>query len=167
MRKVVELLRLRAEGCSVRQMADSLGVPRSTVADYVRRIERAGLSWPLDEDVDENGIAPLKIASGTPSQPSASVSIISPHAMPQATAVECFAPQNDQENDPLEDQHGCIRQIVRTLEQSTACTDPAQSDRRRNDGDGIVARDERNQDAAPAIADMKRAAGPVEHGGNF
>ena len=59
MRKIVELLRLRAEGCSVRQMADSLGVPRSTVADYVRRIERAGLSWPLTEDVDENAVLRL------------------------------------------------------------------------------------------------------------
>ena len=55
MRKIKELLRLRAEGCSVRQMADSLGVPRSTVADYVRRLERAGLSWPLADD-DEDAV---------------------------------------------------------------------------------------------------------------
>ncbi len=27
-----------AEGLSVRQMADSLGLPRSTVADYIRRL---------------------------------------------------------------------------------------------------------------------------------
>ena len=56
MRKIKELLRLRAEGCSVRQMADSLGVPRSTVADYVRRVERAGLSWPLADDADEDAV---------------------------------------------------------------------------------------------------------------
>lgn len=56
MRKIKELLRLRAEGYSVRQMADSLGVPRSTVADYVRRIERTGLSWPLADDVDEDAV---------------------------------------------------------------------------------------------------------------
>ena len=32
MRKIAELLRLQAEGLSVRQVADSLGLPRSTVA---------------------------------------------------------------------------------------------------------------------------------------
>lgn len=56
MRKIKELLRLRAEGLSVRQMAASLGVPRSTVADYVRRIEEAGLSWPLADGVDEDAV---------------------------------------------------------------------------------------------------------------
>jgi len=56
MRKIIELLRLCAEGRSLRQMADSLGVPRSTVADYVCRIEQAGLSWPLAEDVDEAAV---------------------------------------------------------------------------------------------------------------
>ena len=59
MRKIKELLRLRAEGLSVRQIVDSLGVPRSTVADYARRIERAGLSWPLGEDVDEDAVLAL------------------------------------------------------------------------------------------------------------
>jgi len=53
MRKVFELLRLQAEGLSVRQMATSLRLARSTVSDYLRRIERASLSWPLPEDVDE------------------------------------------------------------------------------------------------------------------
>ena len=59
MRKIKELLRLRAEGLSVRQIADSLGVPRSTVADYARRIDEAGLSWPLGEDVDEDAVLRL------------------------------------------------------------------------------------------------------------
>lgn len=56
MRKIRELVRLRAEGRSVRQMADSLGVPRSTVADYVCRIAQAGLTWPLAEDVEEDAV---------------------------------------------------------------------------------------------------------------
>jgi transposase len=54
MRKVFELLRLQAEGLSIRQMAASLGLARSTVSDYLRRIERASLSWPLPGDVDES-----------------------------------------------------------------------------------------------------------------
>jgi transposase len=54
MRKVFELLRLQAEGLSVRQMAASLKLARSTVSDYLRRIEQASLSWPLPDDVDES-----------------------------------------------------------------------------------------------------------------
>ena len=54
MRKIFELLRLQAEGLSVRQMGASLGLARSTVSDYLSRIERASLSWPLADDVDES-----------------------------------------------------------------------------------------------------------------
>ncbi len=53
MRKIVELLRLQAEGLSVRQVADSLGLPRSTVADYIGRLKQAGLTWPLPDEVNE------------------------------------------------------------------------------------------------------------------
>ena len=53
MRKIVDLLRLQAEGLSVRQVADSLGLPRSTVADYIRRLKQAGLTWPLPAEADE------------------------------------------------------------------------------------------------------------------
>lgn len=54
MRPILELLRLDAEQHrSVRQIAASLGLPRSTVADYLRRFRDAGLPWPLPADVDE------------------------------------------------------------------------------------------------------------------
>lgn len=53
MRQVVELLRLRSEGRSVRQVARSLGLARSTVADYFSRATAAGLSWPLPSEGDE------------------------------------------------------------------------------------------------------------------
>jgi transposase len=53
MRQCVDLLRLHAEGLSVRQLAESLGLPRSTVADYLARAARAGVSWPLPEGIDE------------------------------------------------------------------------------------------------------------------
>ncbi len=59
MRKTRELLRLRVQSLSVRHIADSVVVPRSTVADYARRIEEAGLSWPLGEDVDEDAVLRL------------------------------------------------------------------------------------------------------------
>jgi transposase len=52
MRQFVDLLRLRAEGRSVRQVAQSLGLPRSTVADYFCRATEAGITWPLPQDTD-------------------------------------------------------------------------------------------------------------------
>jgi DNA-binding IclR family transcriptional regulator len=43
MRPILELLRLEADqALSVRQIAASLGLPRSTVADYLRRFCRTG-----------------------------------------------------------------------------------------------------------------------------
>jgi transposase len=54
MRKVTEVLRLKwSSKFSDRQIARSCAMARSTVADYVRRAEAAGLSWPLPEGLDE------------------------------------------------------------------------------------------------------------------
>ena len=57
MRQVREVLRLKwACGLSDRQIAHSLGISRPTVADYVRRAQRAGLSWPLPDTLDDPGL---------------------------------------------------------------------------------------------------------------
>jgi transposase len=54
MRQVREVLRLKwACGLSDRQIAQGLRISRPTVADYVRRAQRAGLSWPLPEHLDD------------------------------------------------------------------------------------------------------------------
>ena len=56
MRPILELLRLDAEQHrSVRQIAASLGLPRSTVAYYLRRFRHTGLPWPLPAELDEAG----------------------------------------------------------------------------------------------------------------
>jgi transposase len=48
MRHVTEVLRLKwGQGRSDRKMAQSLGISRPTVAEYVRRAQAARLSWPL------------------------------------------------------------------------------------------------------------------------
>jgi transposase len=53
-RKIKEVLRLHHEkGFSVRQIASSLSIGRSTVQDYLDRSERAGLNWCLAADLDE------------------------------------------------------------------------------------------------------------------
>ena len=54
MRKIKETLRLSYQcGLSRRQVARSVRASRSTVADYLYRAEKAGLSWPLPEDLTD------------------------------------------------------------------------------------------------------------------
>ncbi len=47
MRKVREVLRLRAEGFSEREIARSVDCARSSVQICLWRADKAGLSWPL------------------------------------------------------------------------------------------------------------------------
>jgi transposase len=54
MRTIKEILRLKwKHGFSNKQVAQSCNISRSTVRDYVRRAEAAGLSWPLDPALDD------------------------------------------------------------------------------------------------------------------
>jgi transposase len=54
MRKIREVLRLTYQcGLSGRQVAHSVNVSRSTLADYLYRAEKAGLGWPLSEDLTD------------------------------------------------------------------------------------------------------------------
>jgi len=54
MRKIREVLRLKFEqGLSDRKIAKSCRVSRRSVAEYVRRAEAAGLSWPIAKDIDD------------------------------------------------------------------------------------------------------------------
>ena len=60
MRQVHEVLRLKWEqGLSDRKIAHSLGISRPTVAEYVRRAQAAGLSWPLPAPYDEETLERL------------------------------------------------------------------------------------------------------------
>ena len=49
MRKIREALRLRANGLTLREIAESLGLGRTTIGDNLQRAARAGLAWPLDD----------------------------------------------------------------------------------------------------------------------
>ena len=53
MRKVREVMRLKASGLSIRQIARSCNIPRSTVSDYLDRFLFSGLKWPLDPQMSE------------------------------------------------------------------------------------------------------------------
>jgi transposase len=59
-RKIREILRLRWElQLSERVVARSCRISHSTVGDYVKRAETAGLKWPLSEDLSENQLYEL------------------------------------------------------------------------------------------------------------
>ena len=60
MRKIKEVLRLK-KGCglSSRAIAQSCGIARSTVAEYLRLATTAGLTWPLAEELDDAALEAL------------------------------------------------------------------------------------------------------------
>ena len=53
MRKIKEVLRLKAGGMSNRKIARICSISRPTVADYLRRVANAGLCWPLPAGIDD------------------------------------------------------------------------------------------------------------------
>ncbi len=67
MRQIKELLRLKHEhGLSGRQIARSCGLPVSTVGDYLKRAQDAGLSWPLSEEMTEAQLLEKLLGSAAP-----------------------------------------------------------------------------------------------------
>lgn len=57
MRKIREVLRCAGAGLSARQIAASVGIARSSVAECLRRAAAAGLVWPLPEELDDRVLA--------------------------------------------------------------------------------------------------------------
>ena len=56
MRKLRDVLRLTAAGMSSRQVAASLTVGATTVIDYLGRARRAGIAWPLPDDLTDEAL---------------------------------------------------------------------------------------------------------------
>lgn len=57
MRQIREVLRQKwALGLSNRQIATGCGISRPTVGEYLKRAEKAGLSWPLPEALDDTAL---------------------------------------------------------------------------------------------------------------
>ncbi len=68
MRKIGEVLRLKWEcGLSNRAIARSCSISHSTVGEYLRRAQQAGLSWPLPADLGEDRLFELLFPSSAPS----------------------------------------------------------------------------------------------------
>ena len=54
MRKIRDVLRLTYEDqMSQRNIKKTLGISRTAISDYLARAQTAGLTWPLDEEVDD------------------------------------------------------------------------------------------------------------------
>lgn len=71
MRKIREVLRLKFDcALSGHRIAQSCQISRSTVADYLCRLEKTGLSWPLPEDLSEEELE-KKLFPAVASEPSA------------------------------------------------------------------------------------------------
>lgn len=70
-RKLEEVLRLRAAGHSISQIAQSVRLGQTTVQEYLVRARAAGVDWPLPEEMDAEGLeAKLFPASvGVPVRP--------------------------------------------------------------------------------------------------
>jgi transposase len=56
MRNIREVLRLTAAGMSSRKIAASLSIGATTVIDCLHRARRAGLTWPLPEDLSDDAL---------------------------------------------------------------------------------------------------------------
>ena len=73
MRKIRDVLRLSAGGLSKRKIAASLGMGATAVGDCIRRARRAGLSWPLTEDMSdaalESCLYPPPVSTGKVERP--------------------------------------------------------------------------------------------------
>ncbi|MDA1100574.1 MAG: IS21 family transposase [Proteobacteria bacterium] len=59
MHKIRDVLRLHAGGLSKRRIAASLNVGRTSVGAYVNGAARAGLNWPLPEDLSDEDLERL------------------------------------------------------------------------------------------------------------
>ena len=74
MRQVYEVLRLKwGQGLSERKIAQSLGISRPAVAEYVRRAQAAGLSWPLPATCDAGALERLLFPSAPARSPATHV----------------------------------------------------------------------------------------------
>ena len=66
MRQVREIIRLKfSAGISTREIARRLGIAASTVRETLRRIEGAGLGWPLPDSMSDGDLEAALYNHGT------------------------------------------------------------------------------------------------------
>jgi transposase len=65
MRRIREVLRLRHQGLTERVIARMIGVSNGVVHGYQRRAQLAGLTWPLPDGLDDDGLELLLFPAPT------------------------------------------------------------------------------------------------------
>lgn len=70
MRNIKDVLRLEAEGLSERKIAAGLGIGHSAAGDYIRRARAVGLTWPIPDDLSDEGLEKLLFAPPEADPPS-------------------------------------------------------------------------------------------------
>src|SRR5258705_13347409 len=99
----------------------------------------------------ETRMAPPNTASGTVQRPIVP-SAMSGFAFQEADpAVQRVAGQNEDKDDPLQHQHGCVRQAEPALQQAAAGADAAEQNGDGNNGKRILPCQERHEDSREAI----------------
>ena len=89
MRQIQEILRLKHQHqLSVREIARSCGLPASTVGDYVKRAEAAGLGWPLPDGLTEEQLIQRLLADGGPAAPAPVATAARLVLRPRGTAAQ-------------------------------------------------------------------------------
>src|SRR5271163_1875053 len=63
MRDAREIIRLKSSSVSMHEIARRLGLARSTVRETLKRVDGAGLSWPLPEDMSDSALEAALYAS--------------------------------------------------------------------------------------------------------
>jgi transposase len=56
MRKIRDILRLKASGLSKRRIAASLGLSATAAGDCIRRARVAGIGWPVADDMTDEAL---------------------------------------------------------------------------------------------------------------
>ena len=56
MRKIRDILRLKAGGLSKRRIAASLGLSATAAGDCIRRARVAGIGWPVADDMTDEAL---------------------------------------------------------------------------------------------------------------
>src|SRR5450830_1984028 len=82
-------------------------------------------------------------------------------------AGDGFPRQQVAKQQALQDQRGGVRQIEPALQQAAAGFDAADDDCANDDGEWILARRKRHQDAAESITYQQRAIGAAVYGSDF
>ena len=69
MRKIKEVLRMHSLGLTQSQIARSCSIGQSTVSEYLKASEAAGIEWPVAADWDESRLAAALLPKHPPTNP--------------------------------------------------------------------------------------------------